>query len=186
MADNKKRGSALGTLLKLGVGFVVLVGIVVLGGAAMMPSEFSYAKSTTIKADKDDVHAYVGDLRQWNDWGPWKDEDPDMKSTYSEKTNVPGGWHSWTGPKSGEGKMEFTKVSEDEGVEYKMWFEGDESGVGGVRYEDVNDGTKVTWWWKGDASWPVERWIHKLMGGMIDDMFDKGLTKLKSKTETKS
>jgi hypothetical protein len=183
MAD-KKKGSALGTLLKLGVGFVVLVGIVALGGAAMMPSEFSYARSTTIKADRDDVHEWVGDLRKWDDWGPWKEEYPDMKYTYSEKTTEAGSWQSWTGG-GGEGKIEFTKVSDKEGVEYKMWFDGDEAGVGGIRYDDMEDGVKATWWWKGDASWPVERWIHKLMSGMIDDMFDKGLTKLKSKAEAK-
>lgn len=184
MAD-KPKGSALMTLLKVGVGLIVLLAIVVLGGAAIFPADFSYAQSTTIKADRDDVHEWAGDLKKWNEWGPWKKEDPEMKSTYSEKTNEVGSWHQWTGPKSGEGKMEFTKVSEKEGIEYRIWFNEKDTGVGGVKYEDADGGTKVTWWWKGTAGYPLERWFHKLGGSFIDDMFTEGLAGLKSSVEAK-
>lgn len=184
MAD-KPKGSALMTLFKLGVALVVLLAIVFLGGAAMFPSDFSYAQSTVIKADRDDVHEWVGDMKKWNEWGPWKEEDPEMKTTYSEKTTEAGGWQSWTGPKAGEGKMEFTKVSETEGVEYRIWFNEKDTGVGGIKYEDAEGGTKVTWWWKGPAGYPLERWFHKLAGSMMDDMFNKGLSNLKGKVEAK-
>ena len=184
--SGEKKGNILVTLLKLAVALLVLLAVVVLGGAAMMPSEFSYAQTTTIKADRDDVHEWVGDMRRWNDWGPWKDEDPDMKITYSEKTNEAGGWQSWTGDKAGEGKMEFTKVSEKEGVEYRIWFNGKDTGVGGIKYEDAEGGTKVTWWWKGPAGYPIERWFHKVGGSMIDDMFNEGLSNLKSKVEAEN
>lgn len=187
MADTvKKKGSALVTLLKVGVALIVLLAVVVLGGAAVLPGEFTYSKSVEIKADRDDIHKLVGDMKTWNDWGPWKDEDPEMKTTYSEKTNEAGSWQEWKGDKAGEGRLEFVKVAENDGVEYRIWFNGKDTGVGGIRYDDGADGaTKVTWWWKGEAGYPLERWFHKVGGGMIDDMFVEGLNNLKGKVETK-
>jgi hypothetical protein len=173
------------TLLKVGVAVVLVLTVVFLGVAAVLPDKFSYAQSTTIKGDLDDVHAQVGDFRHWNDWNPWLDEDPEMKSTYSETTNQVGSWLKWTGPKIGEVKMQFTKVSQTEGIEYRFWFGDDESGTGGLKYEKVEGAINVTWWWKGDAGYPLERWIHTLFARGINDSFAKGLGKIKANVEPK-
>lgn len=189
MADKpKKSGSLLGTLVKGLLGLVVILAIVFFGGAAVLPADYNYERSIVVKSDREEVHKNVGDLKKWEQWGPWKAEDPDIRWTYSEKTDEVGSWTEFfPGGGTDSGKVIITKTSEHDGIEYNMQFYGEDAGNGAIRYEAApDDATKVTWTWKGTMGYqPMDRWIHQLMGSTINDMFDKGLVGIKNSAETK-
>jgi len=189
MSDKpKKSGSLIGKLIKGVLALVVIVAIVFFGGAAVLPSDYNYERSVVVNADRDDVHKQIGDLKMWEQWGPWKAEDQKMTWKYSEKTDEVGSWTEFfPGGGTDSGKVTITKTSEHDGIEYSMMFSGEEAGAGSIRYEAApNDATKVTWVWKGTMGYqPVDRWIHQLMGSTINDMFDKGLAGVKKQAEAK-
>lgn len=187
MSDKPRKGSLLGTLFKAVLGLVVLLAAVFFGGALMLPADYNYERSVVIAADRARIHKDVGDLRNWEHWGPWKAEDPQMTWTYSEKSGEVGSWTEWNSPKSGKGRIELTRVSEHSGIEYRMSFNGEDAGSGVIRYEAApQDATRVTWVWKGSLGYePMNRWFHKLGGSMINEMFDKGLGGIKNRAEAK-
>lgn len=189
MSDKpKKGGSLIGTVIKGVLGLVVIAAIAFFGGAAVLPSDFNYERSVVVKSGRDAVHKNVGDLKMWEQWGPWKAEDPDIRWTYSEKTDEVGSWTEFfPGGGNDSGKVIITKTSEHDGIEYKMQFRGEDAGAGSIRYEAApDDATKVTWTWKGAMGYqPMDRWIHQLMGSKINEMFDKGLGGIKKRVETK-
>lgn len=189
MSDKpKKGGSLIGKLFKVILALVAIVAIAFFGGAAVLPGEFNYERSTVIKADRGVIHKNVGDLKMWEQWGPWKAEDPDIRWAYSEKTNEVGSWTEFfPGGGTDSGKVIITKTSEHNGIEYNMMFSGEDAGSGAIRYEAApDDSTKVTWTWKGTMGYaPRDRWIHQLMGSKISEMFDKGLAGMKARAETK-
>lgn len=189
MSKKKKKQGGMGKVLKILVLlFLVIVVAPVVGVVAYgfsLPSEYRFERSTVIDADPDEVHEYVGDLSKWEEWGPWKEQDPTIEITASDPSSGVGAKQSWTG-ESGKGSLVITSTDPDKGVEYDMEFNDHQfDSKGAVRYEETKDGkTKVTWVMYGDNGNNV---IARIMTGFMDEdmnkMFDSGLAKLKKKVE---
>jgi len=166
-------------------GFVVVVVVVGL----VTPPDFVVAKEVTIDAEPAAVHAYVGELKKWDEWSPWLEQDPTIKTTFGEQTTGVGASQSWTGKES-DGELTFTKCDPETGIAYDMNFIMDENKIpsSAVMSYSVEDGkTKVTWsmngTWKGAMPPVMDGWMKILSPWMIGSSFDKGLTKLKAKVE---
>lgn len=189
MSENKKSGGLGGKLIKGVLALVVLLVVVVFGGALALPSSYDFSRDVVIKADREDIHKDVGDVTKWQEWGPWKDEDPGMTWKTSEDHSKPGSWLSWepTQFMSPPGRVEFTKANDHDGIEYKMQMNGKDFGSGAISYVAApDDSTKVTWTWHVTLGYdPLNRWFLATSGGMMNDMFDKGLAKLKARHEAK-
>lgn len=183
MADKKKKsGGFLRILGMLVVVFVVLV-VAVIGYGFTLEKDYHFERSVVIDADTDDIHEYIGDLKKWDEWGPWRDEDPTIEYTYTESTTEPGDHMTWT-QEAGAGSLEFTKVDSDTGVEYMFQWEEWDPQPGAVNYEETDDGkVKVTWSMDSKDTNFVGRYFMTHMSGNMTDMFDKGLSKLKKKVE---
>lgn len=162
---------------------IILILIVVVG--LFLPTSYTVERSVVIDAGPEKVHEYVGDLNKWEEWAPWKEEDPSIVVTKGEKTKGVGASQYWVGD-SGDGALTITKDSPEEGIEYDLVFEG---GLyecqSAVMYEELKDGdTKVTWEMNGDMNSPIiGGYFALMMDSMVGEMFDRGLNNLKSKVE---
>jgi hypothetical protein len=187
MADKKKTGP-VGKLIKVFVGLLVV--LLLIGAGAFiygytLESKRTFKSEVLIKADSDDIHKYIGDLKQWPEWGPWKDEDPTMTWEFSPKTDEVGSWMSWTSEKPrNNGRLEITSADEDKGIEYKISFDGSDAFPGAVRYTKKDDGYNVEWSVFMDAGSDIGmRYFMKFGEGLMTEMFEQGLAKLKTKAE---
>jgi len=164
---------------------LVILGLIVLLFAVglFLPGTFHVERSVDIQAPPSRVHALVGDLRAWERWTPWKDEDPTIVVDYGERTTGVGASQTWVG-ESGDGELTFTASDPAGGVEYAMAFDdGKYPSLGALRYEPLPDGTRVTWSMDGESNGIVGRWFGIFMDGMVGPMFESGLQKLKRAAE---
>lgn len=162
---------------------LILVIIIVIG--LFLPTSYTVQRSIEINADPEKVHEYVGDLIKWEEWTPWKQEDPTIVVTRGEKTKGVGASQSWVGD-SGDGALTITKDSPDEGIEYDLVFEdGQYVCQSEMIYDKIGENeTKVTWTMTGDMETPVlGGYFAILMDSMAGEMFDKGLKNLKEAVE---
>ena len=82
--------------------FLVLIAII--AGAiyfATQDGTYQIESSREINAPKEVVYEIVQDLKTWEDWGPWKKEDPTMVFSYRDKTVGEGASYNWQGDMDG-------------------------------------------------------------------------------------
>jgi len=152
-----------------------------------LPKEFSVKRSISINATTDTIHQYVGNLDNWEQWTPWKQDDPSIVVFKGIKSQGVGATQSWKGD-SGEGKLEVTESDPDKGIVYDLYFDGGEQkSVSSMLYSKEGNNTLVTWSMTGSMDIPVlGGYFSMMMDGMIGKMFDRGLSRLKSVSEKKS
>lgn len=163
----------------LGIGLAVVLLVFVAIGA-LLPTAYSVTRSVTIQADVAKVHEFVGDLTKWDQWAPWKDEDPTILTTFGEQTSGIGASQSWVG-KDGDGSLTFTASSPTKGIEYDLFFEeGAYKCWAAMLYKPEGKNTTVIWMMKGDMETPVlGGYVALMMDSFVGNMFDRGLAKLK-------
>ncbi len=151
-----------------------------------LPKEFSVKRTISINAATDTIHQYVGNLDNWEQWTPWKQDDPSIVVFKGIKSQGVGATQSWKGD-SGEGKLEVTESDPDKGIVYDLYFDGGEQkSVSSMLYSKDGNNTVVTWSMSGSMDIPVlGGYFSMMMDGMIGKMFDRGLSRLKSVSEKK-
>ena len=63
--------------------------IVLIGGAVYFGTKdgsFDVSETKTINAPVSMLYANVNDFKNWQEWGPWMEEDPEYENNYAEKT----------------------------------------------------------------------------------------------------
>jgi len=164
--------------------FLAVAVLILVVVSFFLANEFEASRSIVIKAPPEKVHEYVGDLRKWDAWAPWKESDPSLEITYGEKTTGVGATQSWKGEKGG-GRLTFTMCDPGKGITYDLVF--DDRGpknVSSMLYEVTPEGTKVTWALKGKIDIPVlGPYFALLVKGLIAEEFEKGLRKLAEAVE---
>ena len=174
----KKVGKRIVIFLGMFVFLIVLVGL-------FLPSKYEITREIIIHAPKAAVHAYVGDLKKWDAWTPWKGEDPTVVTTLGEKTTGIGASQSWKSD-SGDGRLILTACDVEKGIAYDLYFgENTYNCSCNVTYESSGDQTKVIWLMSGDAGGPIlGGYFAMMMDPLIGAMFDKGLIRLKYVVES--
>lgn len=163
--------------------------IVVIGGAiyfATQDGSFDVAKTRTINAPAEMIYNNVKDFKNWETWGPWMTQDPDIELSYAEKTEGEGASYSWLSEVVGDGSMRIVKVIPNEEIEQKIVFNspmGDsESDVYWKFQEGDEPGTtKVTWGMKGEQSFMEKVFMSFQPDNfetMLGDMYSDGLANL--------
>ena len=165
--------------------FLFFFNIVLAGIGYFLPTAYSVNRSIAISASPSQIHKYVGDLKHWQEWTPWKGNDGNVVITIGEKTTGIGATQSWQ-DQHGGGSLIFTSWSPSEGIEYDLFFEGGRyTSKSTINYaESSNSNTKVTWTLKGDTQTPILGGYFALIFKYgIEDMFDEGLSQLKIVSE---
>jgi hypothetical protein len=145
---------------------------------ATQKGDYTVERSKVINSSKSAVYNYVNDYKNWEDFGSWIAQDPDMKINYSQNTIGKGASYSWEG-KEGSGNMKTIFVKENDSIAQKMNYEGTASNVF-WSFKDTVGGTKVTWKTTGKMSFIFK--IYTAFNGgvnrVIGDMYEKSLANL--------
>ena len=166
---------------------ILVVGVLVIVGL-FLPTEYNIKRELEINASSEKLYELIGDLKSWEKWSPWKDEDPTLQIEYGEQTLGVGAGYSWVGEKSGNGRLEITKADPDSGIEYDLFFEGYENKyIAGLHYEPISGENRyiVSMSMEGEENISViGGYMLLLMKPELKKMFDKGLKKLKKEAES--
>ncbi len=170
-------------LKKILTALFALIAIVVVVGV-FLPKDYVISRATVIDAKPEKIHTYVGDLKKWDAWEPWREGDPTLVITLGDKTTGVGASQSWDG-KSGDGRLVFTETSPQTGVKYDLFFRQDqEKCKSTILYTPMESKTNVTWTMEGSMDVPVlGGWMVLMLEGMVAPMFENGLAKLKRAVE---
>ena len=145
---------------------------------ATQKGDFTVVKSQVINSPKSNVYNFVNDFRNWEDFGSWITEDPEIKVSYPNKTIGPGASFSWQG-KDGSGDINTAFVKENDSISQKMNYNGTSSSVF-WSFKDTIGGTKVTWKTIGKMDFSMKVYtafnggINKIMG----KIYEKSLANL--------
>jgi len=140
--------------------------------------DFTVERSKIINSPKSAVFNYVNDYKNWEDFGSWTAQDPEMKINYPQNTIGKGASYSWEG-KEGNGSMKTIFVKENDSIAQKMNYDGTASNVF-WSFKDTVGGTKVTWKTTGKMSFLFK--IYTAFNGGVDKviggMYEKSLANL--------
>ena len=136
---------------------------------ATQKGDFTVERSKIINSSKSNVFSFVNDYRNWEDFGSWITEDPDIKINYSTLTVGPGASYSWEG-KDGNGDMKTLFIKENDSISQKMNYSGTESSVF-WKFKDTIGGTKVTWKTIGKMSFSMK--VYTAINGGIENIIGK-------------
>lgn len=171
-------------------GIILLILIIIIAVLSFIaPTKMESERSITIQAPKEVVWEHICSLQKQNEWGPWKEQDPNMKVEYSGNDCTVGAKSKWTSEvkEVGSGEQEIVTLEPMKSTETKLhflepwesdakaWMKMDDDPAGGVN---------VTWGFNSEMPRPMNAMmlfmnVEKGLG----DMFYTGLTNLKSITE---
>ena len=140
--------------------------------------------SIIINAPLLSVKNILQNYKEWSPWSPWLIMEPDAILTYSDKQGQVGATYGWSGVLVGSGSMELTEVDENY-LKMKLNFVEPFKSQADVGFllEELNEGTKVTWYMDGNLPWYMF-WMKKMMKTFIGMDYERGLLMLKEYIET--
>ena len=168
--------------------FILLVLFLITAAIAFgyfIPTDYVIHKSINITSSPSYIHEHVGDLNKWELWTPWKEEDPTIQITTSEKTTGIGASQSWQDERGG-GSLVITAWSTDKGIEYDLYFKGGKyKSKSAIKYQSISaTKVKVSWAMHGKINKPIiGGYIAYYMKYTIGPKFQKGLQNLKKLVE---
>jgi uncharacterized protein YndB with AHSA1/START domain len=172
-------------------GIIVVVLVVaaaaVVAYASTRPDSFRVARSASIKAPPEKIFSLINDYRNWPQWSPYENRDPDMKRTYSGATSGKGARYAWEGNRQvGSGEMEIIDTAPPRRVLIKFDFIKPFEGhnVAEFTLEPQGETTNVTWAMHGPVPL-IGKVIHLVMDmdKMIGNDFAAGLANMKAVAE---
>ncbi|MBC9796210.1 SRPBCC family protein [Sinomicrobium weinanense] len=148
---------------------------------AIQPSSYRVSRTQVVKAHSPVVYNYVQDLKNWKNWIPWLEKDPDMAIKYGETTTGIGASYSWIGEKM-NGKLETTAATPFTNLDQELTYEKRPPSEVSWTFEPEENATKVTWEISGDLDFMSKAYIL-YKGNMeqnIGPELERGLKKLDS------
>ena len=171
---------------------IVLAALCALLGAAAVvisrqPDTFSVQRSVTVAAPPSRVFAQVNDLQAWDAWSPWKELDPNARTTISTPSAGKGATFTWAGnDKIGEGSLTILDIRPDELVDVEQVFIRPLAGKARMAFTlaPEGDGTRVTWKMDGTNNFAGKAiCMFVNMDTMLGKDFERGLASMKSLAE---
>jgi hypothetical protein len=165
---------------------VLAVGIVaVLAYAATRPDTFRVARSATVQAPPEKLHALINDLRAFNTWNPFEKGDPRNRGEYSGPQAGPGATYAFGGGSAGAGTLRILD-SAPTSVRMELHMVKPMQARNQVQFilQPRGTATDVTWQMDGESPF-----LGKLIGvfmdmdRMVGGQFEAGLADLKQRAE---
>jgi uncharacterized protein YndB with AHSA1/START domain len=177
-------------MLKI-AGIIVVVLIVAVAAivayASTRPDSFRVQRSASIKAPPERIFALINDYRNWPQWSPYENRDPEMKRTYSGAAAGKGAKYAWEGNKNvGSGEMEIVDTAPPRKVLIKLDFMKpfEAHNVAEFTLEPQGETTNVTWAMHGPVPM-LAKVMHMVMDidKMVGTDFAAGLANMKTAAE---
>lgn len=173
-------------ILKILSAVVAVVFLVVFAGSLVLPKSYQYERSFVINAPAQAIFPLVGELRNWPEWSPWIEMDPEMRVTYGTTTTGVGGNYHWAGETAGSGIITISEFDPPKGATFEMQFKGweDSPSFASFTLSPEENSTHVTWSFAGEFHGnPIKRYYGILMEKMVGENYEKGLANLKQLAE---
>ncbi len=152
-----------------------------------MADTFRLARSTIISAPPATIHALVNDFHQWELWSPWVKMDAGhLSQTYEGPTSGVGAGYTWSGPKTGKGRMEIlTSTPAHIGISLDFIAPMKRSNKADFTFTPHADGTHVEWSMTGPMGlFDKIMQIFISTEKMVGPSFEQGLAGIKTLAET--
>ena len=169
------------------IALVLAVGVVaVLAYAVTRPDTFRVARSATVQAPPEKLHALINDLRAFNTWNPFDKKDPNIRGVYRGPAAGPGAHYAFQGNQEvGSGTLEIVR-SEPQQVTMRLDMLEPFEAHNTVQFSLARRGnaTEVTWVMDGRTPY-LAKIMHIFLDvdRMVGGEFEKGLADLKSRAE---
>jgi Polyketide cyclase / dehydrase and lipid transport len=164
---------------------IVLIALFLLV-AVFLPKEYRVERSIVIERSPETVFWLVADFHNWNKWSPWSPQDQDAEYNFSGPGFGPGAKMDWTGDTVGVGEITIVKMEKFVSIKNKLTFvePWEEISDDLWTFEEVPEGTKVTWTEVGQMGYPLGRYFGLMMDGVLGEPFETGLSQMKSYAES--
>lgn len=176
-------------LTKILVGLAAIIALILVV-AAFQRDDFRVERRTNISAPPPVVFGHVNDLHRWQAWSPWEKLDPELRRTYAGPSAGTGASYAWAGnSKVGEGRMTITESRPSEVIRMKLEFLKPFAATNETEFTFKPEGnqTAVTWTMSGKKNFMSKVFcLFMNMDKMVGGDFEKGLTALKSLSESAS
>jgi carbon monoxide dehydrogenase subunit G len=162
----------------LGTGAVMVVAALV---GLMLPRHVRVERSIVVNAPPAAVFEILNSFRQFNEWSPWAQLDPDAKYSVEGPVSGVGATLRWVGDPAtlGSGSQAIVESRPSELVRMAIDF-GPTRAAGTFTLKPDGSGTRVVWTLETDLGMnPVSRYFGRMLDGMIGGDFERGLQKLK-------
>lgn len=164
---------------------LLLIAIIGIGiYVAVQPNSYKFNRSHTIKAPVTAVFNKVNDYKNWPQFSPWLEQEPNATLTYENKTSGIGAGYAWNGKIVGEGTMKTTALETNTSITQHLQFISPFESEATVtwNFENTPQGTKVTWGMNGENNFMAK--LFTTFMGSTEDMvgpdYERGLAKLDS------
>lgn len=167
--------------LKIIIIVLVVILAVILIPPLFMAKEAYLERSLVMKAHQEVIYEQVNCLKNWSSWSPW------VEYAVNERFEGPEcgiGAKSLWDDEGGTSSQTIVETTENEFIKTELIFMGTETIWCTWLFEPTDEGTKVTWTFKGEAGYPIGRWISSMM--IIPEVgksYEKGLATLNEFTK---
>ncbi len=168
----------------------IAIGIFLLAmlSTLLMPNSMEIDASETIDAPVQVVYQQVYDLRNWDNWAPWRMQQTDMEISYSNPPSGKGAFFVWSSNRKrvGNGKMTITRTVPNRQLDAAFAYDDWHDGTMSFTFESVRDNrTKVLWSATNEIGMnPFTKYAAMLsFKPEARRMFRKGLDNLKNHSE---
>jgi len=161
---------------------VIIIGTLI--WAAFLPSKIEIKQQVMIKAPVAVVFDEINDLRNWDNWSPYKDSS--LASKYIGPIRGVGAKVMWTDKKEGEALLTITETKQFEYIKANLTSkERDNTAEILFTFEQIGDSTKVSWERNiEDLSYPFGRFVGWMLEKGYNYNFNRGLKSMKEYIET--
>jgi hypothetical protein len=132
------------------------------------------------------VHDLLVNLGRTEEWNPYVEMDPALKSEFSDQKIGVGAWYKYESNKVGNGRLEITHVAPTVITLEIKFFNKGKVDVGQTRYMispgSTPDSVTVTWEMTGEHA-GFRKLLWPIMNGVLTKAFNRGLEKLAALVE---
>jgi effector-binding domain-containing protein len=170
-----------------GIGIILAVIIAILAIVPVfLSSNYSVSRDITINTSAEKAYNYLLSIQGSKDWSPWDEIDPNIKYSFEGTDKEIGSKLSWESENKnvGKGSMTLMNAEPNKMIELEIAMPEYASTSKSVyTIEEVAEGVKVTWTDSGQLNGYMMRWMGLFMDNMLGEMFETGLSNLKTKLE---
>lgn len=149
-----------------------------------LPKQAKVERSILIEMPAEQLFNYLNTTKNFNDWSPWFEMEPDGDYEFTGAETGVGGTLSWEGKKTGKGTQKIIESVPNSYIKLELVFDGQPPAYAHYQIEEVDGGSRMTWGFETALSGPMEKYLGLMMDAFIGDMYEKGLNNLKAKVET--
>ncbi|HEY8570300.1 SRPBCC family protein [Microbulbifer sp.] len=165
---------------------LVFLALLVLAGF-LFPRVATTERSVYIAEPPQVVFPHLNNFRNFNQWSPWYQLDPQAEYTYEgfpEGNGAVMKWHS-DDPSVGTGSQTITASEPYSHIAMDLDFGAQGKAKSEFKLQSQGSGTNVTWSFSSEMGGsPVARWMGLLVEKMVGKSYEEGLQKLKTVVES--